>query len=164
MQLLLTEAQMLRDAKRPREAFDLIGDALQSMPDQPELLYDYAMLAEKLERVDLLETSLKKLIALKPDHAHAYNALGYSLADRNLRLPEAQGLIEKALQLSPERHDRRDRGARARRSQRSRSSSERNGERECAQREQDDRGAPLPVPLGGPRGEERVGRIFDRPW
>jgi tetratricopeptide (TPR) repeat protein len=101
-QLLLTEAQMLREANRAREAFDLIGNALESMPDQPELLYDYAMLAEKLERMDLLETSLKKLISLQPDHAHAYNALGYSLADRNVRLPEAQELIEKALQLSPD--------------------------------------------------------------
>jgi tetratricopeptide (TPR) repeat protein len=102
VQLLLTEAQMLRDANRPLEAFDLIGDALKGMPDQPDLLYDYAMLAEKLERVDLLETNLRKLISLQPDHAHAYNALGYSLADRSLRLPEAQGLIEKALQLSPD--------------------------------------------------------------
>ncbi|MCJ7838882.1 MAG: tetratricopeptide repeat protein, partial [Burkholderiales bacterium] len=102
VQLLLTEAQMLRDAKQPRAAFDLSGNALQSMPDQPELLYDYAMLAEKLDRLDLLEDSLTKLIKLKPDHAHAYNALGYSLAERNLRLPEAQELIEKALQLSPE--------------------------------------------------------------
>jgi len=102
VQLLLTEAQMLRDANRPREAFDLIGDALARAPDQPDLLYDYAMLAEKLERMDLLETNLKKLIDLQPDHAHAYNALGYSLAERNLRLPEAQGLIEKALQLSPD--------------------------------------------------------------
>jgi len=101
-QLLLTEAQMLRDANRQQEAFDLIGDGLVSMPDQPELLYDYAMLAEKLGRIDLLETNLKKLISLQPEHAHAYNALGYSLADRNLRLPEAQGLIEKALQLSPD--------------------------------------------------------------
>ena len=102
VQLLLTEAQLLRDANRPREAFDLIGHALDSMPDQPELLYDYAMLAEKLDRVDLLETNLKKLISLQPDHAHAYNALGYSLADRNLRLPEAQVLIEKAQQLAPD--------------------------------------------------------------
>ena len=102
VQLLLTEAQMLRDANRPIEAFDLIGSALKSAPDQPDLLYDYAMLAEKLERMDLLETNLKKLISLQPDHAHAYNALGFSLAERNLRLPEAQELIEKALQLSPD--------------------------------------------------------------
>ena len=102
VQLLLTEAQILRDAKQPGEAFDLIAQALKNMPDQPELLYDYAMLAEKLERMDLLESNLKKLIQLKPDSAHAYNALGYSLADRNLRLPEAQELIEKALQLAPE--------------------------------------------------------------
>ena len=102
VQLLLTEAQMLRDANQPREAFDLIERALQNMPDQPELLYDYAMLAEKLDRMDLLESNLKKLIRLQPDRAHAYNALGYSLADRNLRLPEAQELIEKALQLAPD--------------------------------------------------------------
>jgi len=102
VQLLLTEAQMLRDANRSLEAFDLIGGALQSTPDQPDLLYDYAMLAEKLQRMDLLETNLRKLISLQPDHAHAYNALGFSLADRNERLPEAQGLIEKALQLSPD--------------------------------------------------------------
>jgi len=102
VQLLLTEGQLLRDANRAREAFELIGTALQSMPDQPDLLYDYAMLAEKLDRLDLLETNLRKLITLQPEHAHAYNALGFSLADRNLRLPEAQGLIEKALQLSPD--------------------------------------------------------------
>ena len=102
VQLLLTEAQMLRDANRAPEAFDLIGGALKKAPDQPELLYDYAMLAEKLERLDLLETNLRKLISLQPEHAHAYNALGYSLAERNLRLPEAQKLIEKALQLSPD--------------------------------------------------------------
>ena len=102
VQLLLTEAQLLRDANQQREAFDMLGDALQRMPDQPELLYDYAMLAEKLERMDLLESSLKKLISLQPDHAHAYNALGYSLADRNLRLPEAHGLLEKALELAPD--------------------------------------------------------------
>jgi len=102
VQLLLTEAQMLRDANQPRDAFVLIENALKSLPDQPELLYDYAMLAEKLDRVDLLESNLKKLIRLQPDHAHAYNALGYSLAERNVRLPEAQQLIEKALQLAPQ--------------------------------------------------------------
>ena len=102
VRLVQTEAQILRDANRLNEAFDVIGKALKSMPNQAELLYDHAMLAEKLDRLDQLESNLKQLIKLQPDHAHAYNALGYSLADRNLRLPEAQRLIEKALQLSPD--------------------------------------------------------------
>jgi tetratricopeptide (TPR) repeat protein len=102
VQLVLAEAQMLREANRPQEAFDLIGSALKKMPDQPELLYDHAMVAEKLGRMDLLEANLRTLIRLQPDHAQAYNALGYSLADRNMRLPEAHALLEKALQLAPD--------------------------------------------------------------
>jgi Flp pilus assembly protein TadD len=72
------------------------------MPEQPDLLYDFALTAEKLDRFDLLEENLRKLIAVRPDHAHAYNALGYSLADRNVRLAEARKLIEKALEISPD--------------------------------------------------------------
>ena len=102
VQLILAEAQLLRDANQPKTAFDLVGQALDRVPNNPELLYDYAMLAEKIERVDILEASLRKLIAIRPEHAHAYNALGYSLADRNQRLPEARELIEKALQLAPD--------------------------------------------------------------
>jgi tetratricopeptide (TPR) repeat protein len=102
VQLLVAEAQLLRDANRHRDAYDILGQALQKVPDQPELLYDYALTAEKLERYDVAEENLRKLIQVKPDHAHAYNALGYSFADRNLRLPEARKLIEKALELSPE--------------------------------------------------------------
>ncbi len=102
VQLILAEAQLLRDANQPKTAFDLVGQALDRVPNNPELLYDYAMLAEKIERVDILEASLRKLIEIRPEHAHAYNALGYSLADRNQRLPEARELIEKALQLAPD--------------------------------------------------------------
>ncbi len=102
VQLVLAEAQLLRDSGQTKPAFDLVGEALQRLPDNPELLYDYAMLAERIERIDLLESSLRRLIVLRPDNAHAYNALGYSLADRNQRLPEARELIEKALQLAPE--------------------------------------------------------------
>jgi len=60
------------------------------------------MLAEKIGRYDVMESSLRRLIELKPEHAHAYNALGYTLADRNVRLAEARELIEKALKLAPE--------------------------------------------------------------
>jgi tetratricopeptide (TPR) repeat protein len=102
IQLLLSEAQLLRDANQVQEAFDLVARELDRLPDNPELLYDHAMLAERLERVDVLESSLRRLIGIRPDHAHAHNALGYSLADRNLRLPEARELIERALKLAPE--------------------------------------------------------------
>ncbi len=101
-QLLVAESQLLREANMNKEAFDLLGGALAKSPDQPDLLYDYAMTAEKADRFDVLESSLKRLIQIKPDHAHAYNALGYSFAERNLRLPEAKQLIEKAIELSPD--------------------------------------------------------------
>jgi len=102
VQLILAEAQLLREADRTEEAFKIVGGALEKLPDNTDLLYDYAMLAERLDRIDVLETSLRKVISIKPDHAHAYNALGYSLADRSTRLPEARELVEKALALSPD--------------------------------------------------------------
>jgi tetratricopeptide (TPR) repeat protein len=102
VQLQIAEAQLLREADRNKDAFELLGKALEANPKQPDLMYDYALTAEKVNRMDLLETNLRELIQIKPDHAHAYNALGYSLADRNERLPEARKLIEKALELAPE--------------------------------------------------------------
>ena len=102
VQFTVAEAQLLRDANRTQDAYQLLGAALKSEPDQPELLYDFALTAEKLEKYDVLEANLRKLIEVKPDHAHAYNALGYSFAERNTRLGEARKLVEKALELAPE--------------------------------------------------------------
>lgn len=102
VQVILAETQLLRDANKTGEAFEVAERGLEKLPNHPDLLYDHAMLAEKLDRVELMEASLRKVIAIQPDHAHAHNALGYSLADRNLRLSEARELIEKALKLSPE--------------------------------------------------------------
>ena len=102
VQFTQAEAQLLRDANEYREAYDLLGQALEKNPNSPELLYDHAMAAEKIDRIDVLEANLRKVIQLKPDYAHAYNALGYTLADRNTRLPEAYSLIEQALKLAPE--------------------------------------------------------------
>lgn len=96
------QAQVLREAGRYADAFKALDEALARQPDDTDLLYDHAMAAEKIDRIDVLEASLRKLIEAKPDHAHAYNALGYTLADRNMRLPEAQRLIEKALELMPD--------------------------------------------------------------
>ena len=70
-------------------------------PNQPEVLYDAAMLAERPNRMDLVEgCNLRRVIVLRPDNAHAYNALGYSFADRGIRLDEARDLIAQALALA----------------------------------------------------------------
>ena len=102
VQLAIAEAALLREAKQPQAAFALLDAALESQPEQPDLLYESALVAERLGRMELMETRLRKLIALRPDGAQGYNALGYSLADRNIRLGEARQLIEKALQLAPQ--------------------------------------------------------------
>ena len=101
-QLVLAEAQLLRDAKRYDESYRLLVQALAAAPDSVPLLYDTAMAAERVNQIAVMEKHLRKIIELKPDYAHAYNALGYSLADRNLRLQEALQLIEKARQLAPD--------------------------------------------------------------
>ena len=96
------EATLLRDAKQYQAAFDVLGKALEKSPDYPDLLYDYAMAAEKINRIDVMESSLKKLIQEQPNYAQAYNALGYTLADRTTRYDEAKRYLEKALQLAPD--------------------------------------------------------------
>lgn len=119
---LSAQVQLLRDNKQYQRAYDLLSKAIDSAniqdiqatqanattggtpnhPDIADLNYDLAMLAEKLDRLDDMERLLRLVIAAKPEHHHAYNALGYSLAERRMRLPEAKELIQKAMQLSPE--------------------------------------------------------------
>lgn len=98
---LMAEAGLLREVKRWNEAFDVLGAAAQRFPDDTDLLYEQSMVAEKMGRVDEMERLLRRVIEIKPDNAHAHNALGYSLADRGQRLAEARQLIQRALELSP---------------------------------------------------------------
>ncbi|PTN11883.1 tetratricopeptide repeat protein [Nitrosomonas aestuarii] len=100
--LILAEAQILRRAGSHQEVFRILDKGLEKLPDYPELLYDRALAADKIGKFEILETDLLKLIELKPDNAHAYNALGYSYAERGKRLPEALRLIKKAVELSPD--------------------------------------------------------------
>ena len=97
----LAEAQLLRDVKRWSDANAVLAEANRRFPDDSDLLYEQSMMSEKLDRLDEMEQLLRRVMALKPEFHHAYNALGYSLADRNVRLPEAKALIEKALKLVP---------------------------------------------------------------
>ncbi len=101
-QLALAEEQIQRDAGDYQGAFDTLTSALHRMPDSTDLLYERAIVSDKLNRMDTLEQDLRRVIALRPEYAHAYNALGYSLADRSIRLDEALTLIQKALSLAPD--------------------------------------------------------------
>lgn len=102
--VIQTEAALLAKAKRNQDAFNLLDKAVKNLPNTPELIYDYALAAERVHKPEIMEAELRKAIAAKPDFAAAYNALGYSFADRNIKLDEAVKLIEKALSLSPNDH------------------------------------------------------------
>ncbi|OYU28361.1 MAG: hypothetical protein CFE41_06365 [Burkholderiales bacterium PBB2] len=98
---VMAESQLLRDQREWKQAYELLARATERLPEDADLVYEQSMMAEKLGQLDEMETLLKRVIAIKPDHHHAYNALGYSLADRNIRLDEARGLIAKALSFVP---------------------------------------------------------------
>jgi tetratricopeptide (TPR) repeat protein len=102
IQMIQVEAQLLREAKEWRETYEMLSKAVEEYPDSFELIYDHAMAAERLDRLDVLEQDLRRVIRMKPDYAHAYNALGYTLAEKTDRLSEAKTLIDKAYQLSPD--------------------------------------------------------------
>jgi len=98
---VLAEVQLLREFKRWQDAIDVLAAANQRFADDADLLYEQAMIEDKLDHHAEMERLLQRVIALKPENAHAHNALGYSLADRGVRLPEAKGLIQKAMTLAP---------------------------------------------------------------
>lgn len=98
---LVAEAQLLRDFKAWSQAYEVYTEAVERFPQDTDLLYDQAMVAEKAGRLEDMERLLRRLIELQPDNHHAYNALGYAWADRNMRLTEAKALIEKAVAMAP---------------------------------------------------------------
>ena len=102
VQLVLAEEQLLRDAKRYRDALDVLSAALKRIPDDKELLYARALVAERLDMLPLLESDLRAILARDPKNANALNALGYTLADRTDRLAEAQTLLSEALEQKPD--------------------------------------------------------------
>jgi tetratricopeptide (TPR) repeat protein len=95
------ESQLLRDNKQFGLVYAYLQEVVKTHPDDVDLRYDLAMAAEKMDKLDEMERLLRQVIADKPEHHHAYNALGYSLADRKLRLPEARELVKKALEFAP---------------------------------------------------------------
>jgi tetratricopeptide (TPR) repeat protein len=102
VQLVMVEAQLLREANQFDEAYQVLNQTLEKLPNNIDLLYETAMMADKIGKPDVFEQLMRKLIKIKPDHAQAYNALGYGMLERNERIPEAMQLVEKAMQLAPD--------------------------------------------------------------
>jgi tetratricopeptide (TPR) repeat protein len=102
VQIVQAEAHMLREVREHEQCYKVLNEALESYPDNPSLLYDVALAAEKIDRIDVVESRLLRLIELEPDSAQAYNALGYTLADRTNRYADAREFIAEALALAPE--------------------------------------------------------------
>jgi Tfp pilus assembly protein PilF len=100
--ILQSHANWLREANQMQAAFDVLSAGMQAHPENADLLYDSAMLAERLKKMDVMEIQFRQVIALRPDSAAAYNALGFSFAERNVNLPEARKLLDRAILLAPE--------------------------------------------------------------
>ncbi len=98
---LRSEAQLLRDMGLHERALQAYARATERFPDDPDLPYEQAVVAEKAGQFSEMERLLRGVMAQHPDLPHAYNALGYALADRNERLPEAKTLIQQALERAP---------------------------------------------------------------
>lgn len=101
VRLTLAKSQRAEAEKAPAEAASELDSALQTYPDQPDLLYERAMVAERQDDLPGVEQYLRRLIAVRPDNPHGYNALGYTWAENNVRLTEALELIQKAVALAP---------------------------------------------------------------
>lgn len=102
VRLGLAEGRLLVRHGHPEAALEVYNTALANFPDQAELLYGRAMAAAELGRVERVEQDLRQLLRQAPDHAHALNALGYTLTDQTDRHAEARGYIQRALELEPE--------------------------------------------------------------
>ncbi len=105
-QTLVTQAQaaMLHEEQRHQDAFLLLKKAVDDKPQATALVYDYALAAERVQEYTIMESQLRNVIQARPDFAPAYNALGYSFADRNIKLDEALALIQQALKIAPDDH------------------------------------------------------------
>jgi len=99
IQLILAEEQVLREARQYQEAFEVLNKALVAMPNDKDLMYARALVAEKIDRLDVVESDLRAILKQDPKNVHALNALGYTLADRTTRFQEAKDLLDQALVL-----------------------------------------------------------------
>ena len=102
VRVYLAQGEILASKQRYAEGLEIYSRALQQKPDDADLLYARALMAEKVDRIDITEADLRKLLSAEPENANALNALGYTLADRTERLEEAREYIKRAAELVPD--------------------------------------------------------------
>jgi len=90
------------DEGKAQEALSVLHEALQRLPDQPELWYEQGVIEEGIKDYPAMEKAMREVIRLAPNDAQAYNFLGFSLVERHTRLGEAETLLDKAITLAPE--------------------------------------------------------------
>ena len=101
LQLVLVQAELYNQQKKYDEAISVLSNALTDFPNQKELLYTRALILERINKLDLAEIDLKKILAIDPNNFEALNALGYTLLNNSGRYVEAEKLLQKALDLEP---------------------------------------------------------------
>jgi Tfp pilus assembly protein PilF len=102
VQVALAEEQVLRDARQYREALEMLNGAITQVPGDKDLLYARALIAERLDLLNIAEADLRAILKFDPKNVHALNALGYTLADRTDRYAESQALLSQALEIKPD--------------------------------------------------------------
>ena len=102
LRLLLVQAELYSQQKQYEKAFNLLTEALVDFPDQKELLYTRALMAERVNKPDIAEADLKKILAMDPDNVEALNALGYTLLNKPDRYADAEKYLQHALSLEPD--------------------------------------------------------------
>jgi tetratricopeptide (TPR) repeat protein len=102
LRILLVQAELYSQQKQYEKAFNLLTEALVDLPDQKELLYTRALMAERVNKPDIVEADLKKILAVEPDNVEALNALGYTLLNKPGRYAEAEKYLQQALRLEPD--------------------------------------------------------------
>jgi tetratricopeptide (TPR) repeat protein len=102
VQVALAHEQILRDARQFSEAIEMLNAAIQTVPGDKDLLYARALIAEKLNQLDVAERDLREILKQDPKNVNALNALGYTLTDRTTRYDEAHELLQQAMELKPE--------------------------------------------------------------
>ena len=104
LKFLQLKTSFLYNDNQYQQAINLMLSEEEKYNDSAEFYFDFGLLYEKNKDFESMEKHLKKAISLKPDYAIAYNALGYSYADRNIKLDDAKKYIEIALSIDPQNH------------------------------------------------------------